>query len=609
MKHRQTISSTPRRQRWIALVVAVALVVAMFSTWATAQQPGIVTVTPSSDLIDGQYVRVDWSGFPADGLVYLRQCKSSPKSVAECTDELINGITRSDGSGTSYFRIATGLLDEGFSCDYRRGCSIGVFIDDQDVATAAFGAVTFAFPATDCPQDAAEFASGSGASSVQRLMLRWLAQVCLDPYDLSLSYALKNSVDGRLDYISGLTDYAMTASPMTESELEEAKAAGKQDFAYAPMSLSGLSFAYNVFDRKTGERITDLKLTPELLAEIFTGQIANWNDPRIKALNPDRTLPSILRAIGRADNSASTLLVTSWFDAMAQEAYEAGGPAFSGPTDLFPSTGDIDLRTGAATVAREIAAPSQDSDFTQFGFIGWVDSSYADLYGLPSVAIENGAGAFVTPTEESLQAALAVASPAVVEPFLVPNFASTDPAAYPLLTLTTMIAPTGDVPAGKARILQDFLRFAAGPGQDALPAGYIALSPSLRSVTEEVADAITIKGRPSKDPGTGPVAAPEGPGGFDGGAPAGGFGSTGEVDIGDVSDGGVDDTQDPIALEPTAADAFVPSSARFILPAFAVLMVAFILLGPALQIASRPGSISRTLSRGRNLLARPFKAR
>lgn len=598
-----------RHLRGVALLVVFALAwLLLQSLVAGAQSEQVVTADPTSGLIDGQYVKVEWANYPADGLVYLRQCTRDPKSVEDCSEFLSNGITRADGTGVNYFRVrADVFVEEGFTCDYQDPCSIGVFTDDQDVASASFTQITFAFPPTSCPGGDSTFAAGSGASSINRAMLKWLAEVCLEPHSLSLSYAFKNSNEGRLDFIRGITDYGMTAAPATEEDIAEAESVHK-GFTYVPLSVSGLAFAYNVTDRKTGERITDLKLNPDLLAELFTGQIANWNDPRIKALNPDHSLPSIVRAIGRADNSASTLLVTSWFDAVAKGSYEAGGPAYRGPTDLYPSAGDIELRTGADAVARELASPSQDSDLSQFGFIGWVDTSYAHLYGLPMVQVSNAAGEFVEPNPASLSAALSAAGPAETEPFLQPDFESSDPAVYPLLTVTNAFVPTGKIEPDRAKVVRSFLRYAATDGQAVLPEGYIPLDASLKAAARAGIDQIPVtKKSDPEEPGeqaSGPAPAVDASFGTGSGVVVGS--TPGDVEAPRQEPATV---PAPVELEAEMVTMVAASDSRLILPVLVVLGVLAIVAGPALQLAARPDVIRASARRCRKRLANPFGRR
>jgi ABC-type phosphate transport system substrate-binding protein len=471
---------------------------------APSSAPGLhVSLSLSKQLVDGQFVVVSWKGFPADGLVYVRQCAASPRAVGDCTKTLVNGTSDGTGAGDVLYQVHTGDLGT-FTCDYRHACTIAAFANSNSLSRAGVVAISFAFPPDACPTPSGETVAGSGATSLPAVMLRWEATLCRAPLSTSVRFTVKNSVDGLGDFARGAVDFAGSSMPLPASDRAQLAADGTK-YVYAPLALSGLVFAFNLHDRNTGQRITSLNLTPELLAQIFTGQILNWQDPRIEALNPGVAFPPVLRAIGRADNSASTLEVTSYFDATARAAYEAGGPAFQGgPTDTYPVISSVNLLTGAAAVATEIASPAQDNDPRTFGQIGWVDSSTAALYGLPTVAVENAAGTFTQATTASLDAALQDAFPNPDGVTVRPDFTTDDPRAYPLPTVSYAVLSTNHADAGVIGPLDALLNYAVGPGQANLPPGYSALTPDMAAATSIAIAELHAQG-PSSTPSPTPT--------------------------------------------------------------------------------------------------------
>jgi ABC-type phosphate transport system substrate-binding protein len=298
-----------------------------------------------------------------------------------------------------------------------------------------------------------------------------------------------------------------------------------------------LGFAFNVRDLRTGQRILDLKLTPNLLAEIFTGQIRSWNDPRIAALNPDYTLPTKLRVVGRADRSAANLLLTSYFWENAKDAYLAGGPAFAaGPTDTYPSVLSIDLRTYGPAVAEQLARPSENDPRIDptYGFIGVLDTSMAAVYGLPVAAVgETGTG-FVSPDQDAMRAAL----PGMQEQpdgTLVPDVSPDAAGAYPMTTVSYALLPTEDISSDLSRALTEFVQYGVTDGQEGLPAGYLPLTDEL---VEQATDAAAaLPGGPPAGPV--PGSDPDGSGGpvpegVGGGGPLPGVGGLGGLDASGV---------------------------------------------------------------------------
>lgn len=473
-------------------VVGIVLVtVALGASAGAATQA--MTLSPSAELVDGQFIGVAWSGFSAHSYVNVRQCKLGATALSDCTATLTNGVTRANGTGNLNRSVAYGDIRRNvagtpgpsdpydayfFRCDESTPCEISVMPDSQPPSQGVAAQISFAFPPSSCPAPAGSTTAGSGASGVNRAMMRWQAVACRPPNALSIDYTLGSSTTGRQNFISGLSDFAATSTPFLGDELAAATSSDRQ-FAYVPVSQSGIVLAFNVRDRSTNEQITSLKLTPDLVAELFTGQIFNWNDQRIVALNPGIKFPAQVRAVGRADSSATTFVFTSWLTTVAHASFEAGGAPFKGgPTSTYPSTGAVNLLSGSTAVALGVAIPEGEPGVV--GTIGWMDSSTADLYGLPTVSIQNASGQFVVPTRDSIASGVAAMSLNSDNATRTPDFNSPDPAAYPLPLITYVVAPTNQISEDKGAVLASFLAYAVTDGQGTdLPAGYTPLSQPL----------------------------------------------------------------------------------------------------------------------------------
>lgn len=529
-------ASTRGRVHARPLCTAVALLVALvglLGSPAAAQTGFAATASPPDELVNGQYVRVEWSGFPANSFVSLRQCPAQPASVADCAP-LKGGTTRSNGTGTEFFQVSVGALDrdgnpnttdDRFTCGFDTPCSIAVTIDSAELDQGATIPIAFAFPPSSCPASSGSLLSGAGASGVLRAMNRWLGIVCREPLRLGVDFSLLSSPSATEQFATGGVDYAITSGlGLSEAERQQVESDGDR-VGYAPVAASGLVLAFNVRDRTTAERITDLILTPQQIAQVFTGQLKNLNDAAVTANNPGIAFPGQLKAVGRADASAQTLTLTSWLDAVAREAYQAGGPGYrNGPGQIFPSTGDIALYSSPDKVVQEVAAPSQNNDFTTFGFIGWMDSSAADLAGLPSVTIRMPGGD-TRADAAGIAGGLAAMKQGEAEGLLVPDYTVGGPGVYPLPLVHSMVTRVEGLSPELADIQQRFLRYLAGDGQAVLQAGYVPLPAALAERSRGVADAIgggngTPAATPSPTPASGQRSETATPGsGSGGGAP------------------------------------------------------------------------------------------
>ena len=621
-----------RRRGQVISVLGVlsSLILALTVAPSNAGAGPALDVTPTKGLIDplgdGQFVRASWSGMPPGEPVYLRQCTRHPRSVKDCSQTgtylgpglITAGISQPDGTGSITFAVRVGLVNStllgeptkiSFPCDFRHDCTIALFIDPdaKDVDSAVKVPISFAFPPDACPPSSSPYLSGGGGSAVFRAMLDWAASACRPPLDIRNQYVLDSGPRGREDFAGGLLDYAVGMRAFSDRQIDEL---GEQhmDFGYAPVSASALVFGIRLFDRITNQQVRDIRLTPELLAEIFTGQITNWNDPRILALNPGHvdsdghgTLPTKLHAIARADASDTSYELTSYFWATARSQYIAGGvglpggnPFEEGPTEIFPSTGTIGLFQGARVVAREVARPSQDTT-PDFGYIGAMDSSWAELYGVSTVKVENSAGQFVTATPASVLAAVAQMHEDPDGGPLTPDFTASDPDAYPLPTVEYAYVRHDEAPdtvsgfdGTDGRNLKRFLSFAVSAGQEDLPLGYAPLPDELVAQTRQA-----LQGVPDHPSDLGGDDGPIPPGGEQGPATFGGPTGGGIDDLtGGESDAGLDDTiVDTSALierGPTvAATPLAATVARLALPVLFAMCVAGIVVGFALMISDR----------------------
>ena len=115
---------------------------------------------------------------------------------------------------------------------------------------------------------------------------------------MTVNYGGGGSGKGRTDLASGVVQYA--GSDSTIPSAEEANFKGKTAL-YFPVVIGPISVAYNL------SGVTTLKLTPDVIAEIFQGKITSWNNSAITSINPGVSLPSTSITIAvRSDSSGTT---------------------------------------------------------------------------------------------------------------------------------------------------------------------------------------------------------------------------------------------------------------------------------------------------------------
>jgi phosphate transport system substrate-binding protein len=149
-----------------------------------------------------------------------------------------------------------------------------------------------------------------------------------------------------------------------------------------------------------------MKLTGEVLGDIFMGTITRWNDPRIGKLNPGMKLPDVeITVIHRADGSGTTWIFTNYLDKVSKAWHGKVGSdtSVSWPVGLGGKGNE-----GVASYVKQVP-----------GGIGYVEYAYAKQNKMATVQLQNKAGEFVNPTISAFQAAAANADWAKADHFYV----------------------------------------------------------------------------------------------------------------------------------------------------------------------------------------------
>ena len=204
----------------------------------------------------------------------------------------------------------------------------------------------------------------------------------VDP-GITVNYGSGGSGKGRTDLASGVVNYAGSDSPIPAAEVPNFK--GKT-VLYFPVIIGPITMAYNL------SGVSNLKLTPTVIANIFDGKITKWNDPAIASINSGVSLPSTPITIAvRSDSSGTTQNFTLFLKDAVPSVWTLG----SSSTVKFPST----ARAGSGNpgVAQIVKSTP--------GAIGYVDYATAKASGLTFASVQNKTGAYIAPSPTSASAA------------------------------------------------------------------------------------------------------------------------------------------------------------------------------------------------------------
>ena len=254
------------------------------------------------------------------------------------------------------------------------------------------------------PASAASYVpvSGSGSTWSANAVDQWRRNV--NQYGMRIDYQASGSSDGRNQFRNGTVDFAVSEIPYGLKDGNVVDQPPTRPFAYMPIVAGGTAFMYNL---KIGpNRVTQLRLSGETIAKIFTGVITQWGDPAIKADNPGLNLPPIkVVPIVRSDGSGTTAQFTTWLAAVYPDIWNAycqkvGRGTPCGFTSNFPSSPGFVAQSGSLGVSGYV---KQDQSV---GAITYVEYSYAKAAGFPAAKVLNKAGFYVLPTAEAVAVGL-----------------------------------------------------------------------------------------------------------------------------------------------------------------------------------------------------------
>lgn len=365
---------------------------------------------------------------------------------------------------------------------------------------AAATVVPFAAPAS-----AQVVVDGAGSTWSQIAVDQWRADVARQ--GLTINFQGVGSTAGRVAYYQSQVDFAVSEIPFQTGAdsggIDEVAAAAGRPFVYLPIVAGGTAFMYNL--DVGGTRVENLRLSPETLAKIFTGQIRNWNDPAIAADNRGRTFPSLaIKPVIRSDGSGTSAQFTAYMAAQTpgvwgQFCQQSGLGAGCAATSLYPNPpgSNFAAQQFSDGVANFVAAPYNN------GAITYVEYGYAKERGFPVASVLNAAGFYVQPTAQAVSIALQGAriNPDGTQVLAdVYNFA--DSRAYPVSSYSYMIAPTTEAAPfnrSEGEALGQFITYFLCAGQQ--KSEQLGYAPLPKTLVEVAFAAMTrIPGAPAPPP-------------------------------------------------------------------------------------------------------------
>ena len=293
---------------------------------------------------------------------------------------------------------------------------------------------------------------------------------------LKVNYQSIGSGGGIQQLTSKTVDFGASDAPLN----------GKQDSAmsapaiHIPITAGAVVLSYNLPDLKD-----TLKLTPDVLAKIFLGDIKKWNDPKIAAINKGAKLPSTdILVAHRSDGSGTSNIFTTYLDKVSADWHTKVGKGSS-----------VNWPVGLGGKGNEGVAGSIKQTP---GSIGYVELAYAVQNNMTFAKMQNKAGNFINPSIASITAAANIDIPADAKVSLT-NTEAAD--GYPISGLTWILVykeqKYDNHTIEKATKMLKLIQWMVHDAQQyCAPLNYAPLSDNAVKIADAQLKAVTFDGKP-----------------------------------------------------------------------------------------------------------------
>ncbi len=273
--------------------------------------------------------------------------------------------------------------------------------------------------------------TGAGATFPAPVYAKW-GEAAKAAAGVELNYQAIGSGGGQNQITNRTVDFGASDAPMDPAKLQSA------NLLQFPMVMGAVVPIVNL----PGLAANQVKLTGELLAEIYMGKISKWNDPKIAAINNGVALPNLAIApVYRADGSGTSFVFTSYLSATSPEWKSQVG---ANTSVKWPAGAGARGNDGVAGTVKNTR-----------GAVGYVENAYATQNSLTTTQLRNKSGAFVAPTMEAFGAAASSGNWGGAQNFAVDLIDQAGATSWPIVSATFLLVPKDPKdPARAANVLK-----------------------------------------------------------------------------------------------------------------------------------------------------------
>ncbi|HET7787902.1 MAG TPA: phosphate ABC transporter substrate-binding protein PstS, partial [Myxococcales bacterium] len=266
-------------------------------------------------------------------------------------------------------------------------------------------------------------------------------------------------------------DFGASDAPLSDEQMK--KAPGLQ---HIPTVMGAVVVVWNL------PGVPELRIAPEVLANIYLGKIGKWNDPALKKDNPAAKLPDTAITVAhRSDGSGTTSIFTDYLSKVSPEWKSGPG---KGTSVNWPAGLGGKGNEGVTGLVKQ-----------NEGAIGYVELAYANQNKLPTAQLRNHDGNWVKATLDGVSEAAAKVQ--LPEDYRVSITDQPGKEAYPIAAFTYLLVYRDQQDAQKGDALLKFIWWAEHEGQNGAAA--LDYAPLPRPVVEKVEQTLkgmTVNGKP-----------------------------------------------------------------------------------------------------------------
>ena len=309
----------------------------------------------------------------------------------------------------------------------------------------------------------AQKVTGAGATFPAPIYSKWFTQYSAAHPGVEINYQAIGSGGGIQQVTNGTVDFGASDMPMKDDQL----AAAKVKVIHIPTVLGAVVPIFNV------PGVSDLRLSPDVLADIFLAKITTWNDPRIAKDNPGVNLPGDkITVVHRSDGSGTSFIFTDYLSKVSPEWKLGPG---SGTAVYWPTGVGGKGNEGVAAQVRQLS-----------GAIGYVELIYALQNHINFAAVRNKAGNWVKGSIDGVTAAAATAK--IPADYRVSITDAPGPNAYPISSFTYLLIPAHPADASKEKVIKDMLSWIVNSGES--EASGLSYAPLPQALADKVLQTI-----------------------------------------------------------------------------------------------------------------------